>query len=60
MRRAALAAGCTRARKGVRRARRSNELRALGTVLYHLGLSLRDAPTVIDVLSGASHEAVRE
>lgn len=43
-----------------RRARKSNWLRALGIVLYHLGLSLRDCSTVLQNMGEASHEAVRK
>jgi len=42
------------------RQRKSNWLRALGVVLYHLGLSLRDTSLVLDGIGGASHEAVRK
>ncbi len=43
-----------------RRARKSNRLRALGIVLYHLGLSLRDCSTVLFNFGEASHEAIRK
>lgn len=32
----------------------------MGIVLYHLGLSLRDASTVLQTLGEASHEAIRK
>jgi putative transposase len=47
-------------RKVFRRERKTNWLRALGIVLYHLGLSLRDASMVLCLFDEASHEAVRE
>ncbi len=43
-----------------RRTRKSNWLRSLGIVLYHLGLSLRDCSTVLFNFGEASHEAIRK
>jgi putative transposase len=43
-----------------RRAGKSNWLRSLGIVLYHLGLSLRDCSTVLFNFGEASHEAIRK
>ncbi len=39
-----------------RRARKSNRLRALGILLYHLALGLRDTSMVLDAFGGASHD----
>lgn len=49
-----------RAKRVFQRARTEDEIRALGVVLYHLGLSLRDASLVLTAFQGRSHEAVRE
>ncbi len=43
-----------------RRARTDDWIRALGIVLYHLGLSLRDTSLVLEGFQRRSHEAVRE
>lgn len=45
--------------KVFRRARKSNEVRALGVRLYYLGLSVWKAEAVLLEFGGASHEAVR-
>ena len=49
-----------RERRIFRRARTDDWVRALGIVLYHLGLSLRDASLVLDGFTPRSHEAVRQ
>ncbi|MCJ2519760.1 MAG: hypothetical protein LN412_02270 [Candidatus Thermoplasmatota archaeon] len=49
-----------RARGAFRRAGTDDWIRALGIVLYHLGLSLRDTSLVLESLQGRSHEAIRE
>jgi len=49
-----------RYRKLFVRKRKSERIRALGIVLYHLGLSLRDVSMVLGYAEDASHEAVRE
>jgi len=46
-------------RKVFRRARKSNEVRALGVLLYYLGLSVWKAEAVLKDFGGGSHEAVR-
>lgn len=47
------------ARKVFRRRRKSKETRALGVLLYYLGLSCREAQEVLVGFGGGSHEAVR-
>lgn len=41
----------------IRRACKSNWLKLLGIVLYHLGLSLRDDSSALESPGGASHGA---
>ncbi len=48
-----------RVRKVFLRARKPDDLRALGIVLYHLGLSCWKVETVLEGFGGASHESVR-
>ena len=43
-----------------RRARTDDRIRALGIVLYHLGVSLRDTSLVLERFTPRSHEAVRQ
>ena len=40
--------------------RKSMKTRALGVILYHFGISLRNTRLVISSFESASHEAVRE
>jgi transposase-like protein len=49
-----------RAKRIFLRARTDDFVRALGIVLYHLGLSLRDASLVLEGFVPRSHEAVRQ
>lgn len=49
-----------RYRRIFRRARKDDLTRALGIVLYHLGLSLRGTSSVLQYFDGASHESVRK
>ena len=42
------------------RERKSMKTRALGVILYHFGISLRNTSLVISSFEQASHEAVRE
>jgi transposase-like protein len=49
-----------KAKRIFRRARTDDWVRALGIVLYHLGLSLRDTSLVLDNFEPRSHEAVRQ
>ena len=49
-----------RERRIFRRARTDDRVRALGIVLYHLGLSFRDTSLVLDNFVPRSHEAVRQ
>ena len=49
-----------RAKRVFRRARTDDWIRALGIVLYHLGLSLRDTSLVLGSFLARSHEAVRQ
>jgi putative transposase len=42
------------------RDRKSIKTRALGVILYHFGVSLRNTSTVISCFEPASHEAVRD
>ena len=41
------------------RERKPNKIRALGIVLYHLGLSLRDISLILTYFNNVSHEAIR-
>ena len=49
-----------RVKRVFRRARTDEWIRALGIVLYHLGLSLRDTSLVLTNFVARSHEAVRQ
>lgn len=53
-------ADALRAKRVFVRARTDDWSRALGIVLYHLGLSLRDTSLVLAAFRERSHEAVRE
>jgi hypothetical protein len=48
------------AKKIFERERKSMKTRALGVILYHFGISLRNTSLVVSSFEQASHEAVRD